>query len=138
MVCAKTGLTIRQWLALSIYQSLDRELADFPEWREQDKGSEMYQLAILQKQAYARIAKYRREYMRAYRAASKEAYALEKAVKRKTTKHCCPLCGTRLELDGEHQRCPLCDKVIVLSEERAPALGSGRREGMRPGDHPTP
>ena len=40
MVCARKQMDIRTWIPLLIYEAIDRELADYPEWRWMSKPGE--------------------------------------------------------------------------------------------------
>jgi hypothetical protein len=37
MVTARRRLTVRSWLIASLYELIDRELSDYPEWRYQSE-----------------------------------------------------------------------------------------------------
>lgn len=45
MVCARKGLTMNVWIPLVLYQAINVELADYPEWRWETKPGE--ELALL-------------------------------------------------------------------------------------------
>jgi hypothetical protein len=45
MVCARKGLAMNQWIPLVLYQAINVELADYPEWRWETKPGE--ELALL-------------------------------------------------------------------------------------------
>ena len=40
MVCARKGMSVRDWLCLTLYQAVDSELNDYPEWRWQSRRGE--------------------------------------------------------------------------------------------------
>lgn len=44
MVCARQRISIRDWLCLTLYSAVDRELNDWPEWRYQTKRGEEHKL----------------------------------------------------------------------------------------------